>query len=255
MKNIKKRMSIILSLAIFGEAAPLPFETGVHAVDGEDAKTQAERLIRAVKNKDVDTVRSILDEEGADPDDAFYANVDAALFEAASKGPKEIVELLLAKKADPNVRSYDNSTPLFEAAFGQNKQIVELLLAKSADPNARSDDGETPLFAAVSGDREAGREIEIVRLLLTAGADPNAADTNGETALHFASRGEERHIDIVRLLLAEGADPTAVNARDENALRYASSWNKKIMKLLLAAGADVGDGATIRNIEALGLTI
>jgi len=63
----------------------------------------------------------------------------------ASKGNKEIVELLIAAGADVNARDDGGDTPLLNAAaFGQ-KEIVELLIGKGAEVNAKNANGETPL--------------------------------------------------------------------------------------------------------------
>jgi ankyrin repeat protein len=164
MKNIKKRMSIILSLAIFGGVAPLPFEAGVHAVDGEDAKTQVVRLFSAVEDKDIYTVRSILD-GGTNPNVANSYGV-TALFWAAMYGYTEIVKLLLGAGADPNVANSYGMTALHRAAMYGYTEIVKLLLTADADPNVATKAGITALFwAKMKG------HTKIVKLLLAAGTN------------------------------------------------------------------------------------
>ena len=64
-------------------------------------------------------------------------------------GNKEIVELLIAKGADVNVKVEDEiETPLHSAASRGHKEIVELLIAEGADVNAKNCAGKTPLDAA-----------------------------------------------------------------------------------------------------------
>ena len=63
---------------------------------------------------------------------------------AARAGHKEIVEFLLTRKADVNVRDNDGDTPLHLAARMGEKDVAELLLARKADVNSRDDGGYTP---------------------------------------------------------------------------------------------------------------
>lgn len=55
----------------------------------------------------------------------------------------EVVKLLLAKGADPDIRSSGNRTPLSWAAALGRTAIVEQLLAKGADPRLRDTGGRT----------------------------------------------------------------------------------------------------------------
>jgi ankyrin repeat protein len=62
---------------------------------------------------------------------------------------KEIVELLLANKADVNATNKFGLTPLHLAAFCGDSEVVEILLQSNAYINARRGDGATPLEVAV----------------------------------------------------------------------------------------------------------
>jgi len=135
------------------------------------------------------------------PDLAFFRNEigKMPLHAAAEGGHIDMVNLLLANKADVNAKSNDGNTPLF---FAANKEVAELLLANHADVNARSNAGGTPLLAAAS----AGR-VDVVDLLLTKGVDINTKDNNGETSLILAAMSG--HKDVVELLLTNHADVNA----------------------------------------------
>lgn len=96
------------------------------------------------------------------PDLVFSRNQygETPLHLAAQTGHKDVVELLLAYKADANARSLRGWTPLHFAAANGHRDVVALLLAKNADVNARTDRGETPLCLALQA-----RYAEVAELL------------------------------------------------------------------------------------------
>ena len=88
----------------------------------------------------------------------------SALQAASVKGHEKVVELLLAKGANVNIRgSYD--TALQAALSEGHEKVVELLLAKGADVNTKGGYYATALQAASSQGHE-----KIVELLLAKGA-------------------------------------------------------------------------------------
>jgi ankyrin repeat protein len=163
-----------------------------------------------------------------------------ALQAAAGGGHIEVVERLLAAKADVNAQAatYGGRTALQAAAGGGHLEVMERLLAAKADVNARAAarGGRTTLQAAAEGGH-----LEVVERLLTAKADINApAAVYGRTALQAAAGGG--HIEVVERLLAAKAD---VNAQattygGRTALQAAAGGGHlEVMERLLVAKADV----------------
>ena len=113
---------------------------------------------------------------------------------ATIRGHKNIVEFLLARKADVNARDNLGQMPLHFAAATGRKDVAELLLANNADVNAKAKSDQTPLHVAA----EYGRK-HIVELLLSKGAEVNAKDNRGETPLHVAAEYDRKNVvDLLR---------------------------------------------------------
>ena len=114
------------------------------------------------------------------------------LHAAAERGDVGMVQILLDRGADVNIRSHESYTPLHRAVLQNHGAVVKLLLDRGASVDCRGNDGDSPLHDAALLGRGA-----IVRILLNKGADPIRE-------LHQAiSRG---HAAIMQTLLGNGAD-------------------------------------------------
>ena len=113
---------------------------------------------------------------------------------AAKTGDIQAVKQHLAAGTDVNAKDYRGWTPLYFAASRGHKEIAELLVDKGADVNAKSDGDWTPLFtAALNGHKE------IAELLIAKGANVNAKDENGATPQDLAIQFKEfETIDLLR---------------------------------------------------------
>lgn len=124
------------------------------------------------------------------------AGGNAPLHEAAAAGQADVVQLLLAHKADANVKSAQGKTPLMRA-IAKNREAVARILAEASDVNAADGTGRTALhWAAFYG------HDEIVRTLLARHAATHLRDKAGTTALDIAKR---RELPTIVALLGGGA--------------------------------------------------
>jgi len=162
------------------------------------------------------------------------------IISAASKGTRELVELLLDKGADANAQD-ESFTALSLATSWNNLPVVELLLTRGANPNARLLHGQTVLM-------EENQKPEIAKLLIARGADVNATDEDGNTAL---IRGvNSQPVEYLQALLDAKANPNLTNKEGETALLklftdYDGKPRAEVVRLLLARGAD----ASIRSSD------
>ena len=85
-----------------------------------------------------------------------------------------------------NAKDAKGTYPLMLAcSYKDNDAMIELLLSKGADPNIRGPNGEIPLALA------ARYSLKAVQMLVDKGADINAKDNAGFTALWWAKKMEQ----------------------------------------------------------------
>ena len=157
---------------------------------------------------------------------------------------KEIVELLIAKGADVNVRGFGGMTPLNMADDEGEKEIADLLRKHGAKTSDWLKAGESIHIAAKAG------HIEAIKKHLAAGADVNAkSGPFGLTPLHFATWRSNK--ETMEFLIDNGADVNAKRNDGAIALHYAVWFGLKgKTEFLLSKGSDVkardgdNDGAT-----------
>jgi len=122
----------------------------------------------------------------------------------AKKGNLAKVEVLIKRHPD-GVASRDKKgqTALHHAARNGHKDIVELLLADKAEVDARDKYGNTPSSDAATPDGNGG----VAELLLAHGAQVDARNLCGATALHAPAWFGA--VDLAEVLVAHGADVNA----------------------------------------------
>jgi hypothetical protein len=130
------------------------------------------------------------------------------------------------------------TVPLVKAVASNELKAVTALLAKGADPNVRNS-VETPvLVLAIRRD-----SAPMVEALLKNGADPNIRDVDTDSPPLMEALGRA---DIVKMLLAAGADVNAASRKEGDLLMgmtplmiAALNGSEDVVQLLLDKGADV----------------
>src|SRR5207249_4617022 len=130
---------------------------------------------------------------GARLDDPNPLTGATPLNEAAGKGNREVVELLLALGANRAKRDRSGATPLENAARARHYGALEALLAKESPETA----GALLHEAALKG------QSEVADILVSKGANVNVRDKSGATPLHQAAL--KGNVAIGKLFLAHGA--------------------------------------------------
>jgi ankyrin repeat protein len=211
-------------------------DTNLIDIDKENRDPQAEEMdtpLIAASDYGFSGIVKILLENGANPNKTRNDDSCSALHLACEKGHFNIVELLLAHKADVDSKSRNGITVLVHACGKNHFEIVRLLLDRQADVNLIAPRGNSALFFAVKRNN-----IEMVRLLLDKKANVNLIALDEDSALVYAVK--LNNIEMVRLLLDEKANVNLIASRRNSALFWAVKLNNiEMVRLLLARGADV----------------
>ena len=91
-----------------------------------------------------------------------------------------ILDMLIALKANLNIRNRFNETPLHLAVESKNQRNINHLLNQNIDLTAKNNKGETAVFYAVKNS-----DLSTLRLLYNAGVSLLVTDNNGNTLIHY----------------------------------------------------------------------
>ncbi len=190
-------------------------------------------LVFAVHDNQSEKVESIIESENIDIREYSF------LVHSALDRP-EVLDVLLKKGANPNVRDSSNNTPLYRIVdkdFNSpslRKQSVDILLKHGANPNAgggNSDYAETPFLLAAFYVRHDGVKDAFMSMLNNGGDVTDNRSMYGYTVLHLAvassggsTSDQERGVaEVVTTVLEKGVKINAVNERGETPLEVSNS--------------------------------
>ena len=147
------------------------------------------------------------------------------------------------------------ATPFLRAALCGDTEIMNLLLAHGADPNIATDDHTTPLMAAAGvgfsegfiHDRSEEETVQAMKIMMDHGADINAANDAGLTALHGAAH--KASLAEIQFLVDHGAN---LAAHDKGRKEYGAN-TAGLLPLDWAQGVVVGVQSAIYHDDAVKL--
>jgi ankyrin repeat protein len=114
----------------------------------------------------------------------------------------ELLDALIAKKAQVNVTNEFGSAPIAEAAGLGDARMVKALLAAGAAPEGANEDGQTALMLAIKTG-----ELPVVDMLIKAGANVNAVEKfHNQTPLMWAATAPKNAGAMMKLLLSKDAN-------------------------------------------------
>lgn len=227
----------------------------------------------AAQNGQLDRVRAML-EGNPDRLNARDSDKRTALHLAIRYGHMDVVKLLLARGAAPDLRAYNNFTPLYMAVSCNRPQIFELLLQQEIDLDTKTSFGRTAVDVAAQNNRP-----KMVERLFAKGAaytlftaacrgdknrvatllKPADAQVTRETMLEAIHRG---HAEIAVMLLPKLQNPIARMNMTKHPLLFEASKHAEVVKALVAAGEDpqercdgqgmsrIGHGASLLHVAA-----
>ncbi|MEO7674879.1 MAG: ankyrin repeat domain-containing protein, partial [Pyrinomonadaceae bacterium] len=163
-----------------------------------------------------------------------YENRNALVAAVMNEDLDEVKDLISkGKKVNVRDKALEGISPLHAAVETGNFEIMQILLAYGAKPNIRDYQKRTPLMML---DEDA--EPEMARVLLAYGANIKLVDAEKNAVLHHYAEFDDA--DMVRFLISHGADPNAKNKARRTALMFAAeNGSKDTVRALVENGADV----------------
>jgi hypothetical protein len=188
--------------------------------------TPLEEMLGAVQRGNAKAVQAWLN-KGVDPDSVNPKGFTLLML-AARENHREVVTVLLERKAKINQRTAYGDSALMLASFKGNLDMVQLLVARGAEVQHP---GWAPLhYAAFEG------RTEVIRFLLGKGADKDAVAPNGYSPLMLAVLN--KHLDATQALLYADVELNLRGPKGETALGIAlPKGEAEMIELLKRAGA------------------
>lgn len=176
---------------------------------------------------DMDRVKQLLSAKDADPNEEESGG-KRAISAAAERNRYDIVKLLLARGADPNLPEGPNCPrgyALWSAARFGYREVAEMLLENGADPNAPVESSGSPTESA----KDASMRILLYRYGGTVGM-----------AAHF----HQKNIDVVAALLDRCSEKISEPETVEGFTMGVNNDDEDLVRLLLSRGKRVPSHVT-----------
>ncbi len=213
--NVKDKdgCTLLLIAARAGNSKAVDFllKNGADVEVNAQSKKGLTALNFATINGDVESLQLLL-QHGAKLD-LQTQNGLTALDNAIIRGNAESVKLLLERGAKTS--KINERLMLHSAIQLRNFDVIEVILQRCLDTNLKDDDGNTPLGLAI----ERHLHPVIVEMLINKGADINLQNNMGCTPLMLATTHNVHR--LVKALLDKGADSSIKNNNGRTPLEEA----------------------------------
>jgi ankyrin repeat protein len=181
------------------------------------------KAIRPLGNKDSFEIQS----------DEVREKGNRALIKFSKEKASKVVQTLIHRGVDVNIKDHDGYSPLHLAALHGCVDNVEVLVAAGAVIDEPVDGNMTPLLLACSAIYP---KVSIVKLLLKSGANPNKCSNEGLYPLHYAANNYQ--CEIVLALLSSGAQVNQLDHFGKYPIDYSGREKEnRLRKNFLNAGA------------------
>lgn len=233
-----------------------------------------ESLIAAAGAGDLKNVKDLILKKASPNLPGEVSSSETPMHAAAEYNKKEVLQYLLTNGGNPNVLDkFGSKTPLMAALF--HSDIVQLLLEKKADPNIKGFEGRTALHLATQYSRS-----DVVALLLSFKANREIKNDKGKTPLDLAEALTTKDKDKIVKLLQQTLSPekvlgdkksTECKNKSENLPRYVEVYGENFAKEIsdcpietlhetdlneaLFAAARVGSEVAIDSLLKLGASV
>ncbi len=138
-------------------------------------ESELEFIDSYVEKNDIDGINMLTKSHGINCYDAYKRTF---LILASSKGNEVILNHLIEKGADIDFQDKNGFSALHFASQNNEIGIVEILLNKGANPNVRDFHGNPPIWTAIMNARE---DFSIVKKLLEKYADIETKNNHGKS--------------------------------------------------------------------------
>ena len=156
---------------------------------------------------------------------------------AATHNRTDVIDLLISKSANIDIKNVFGETALIIACKKNNIELVKYLLQKGANVNLGDDISVSPIFVA-----SYYGYIDLAKLLIDNGSDVNLTTIQNKTAIMYACA--ECHLDIVKLLVENGADLSIKDIKNNSILIWAEyGGDMSIIEFLVDNGLQISNGS------------
>ncbi|WP_026193988.1 ankyrin repeat domain-containing protein [Capnocytophaga cynodegmi] len=169
-----------------------------------------------------ETILFLLSLEGNEVDKLTH-DKRTYLFWAAFQNNLPLINYLLQKGADVNVKDSHMYTPLlFAAVRGNiNTELYDILINKGANINEKNENGANALLLAIPH----MKDLKEAQYFIKKGLSLKSIDNNGDDALFYAARNGNQK--IINQLIKKGLNPKTLNNKGQNLMFAAAEGSRK----------------------------